>query len=85
MSFYCGLVAKLVAPRHLVGIFEIVELLQIDTADDANMDIDFSHGTTIRAFFVPVSEIVGFVNGTTTTVSRIFDFDLGIETWKSIQ
>lgn len=84
MSFYCGLVAKLVESFQTNGRFEIVEVLQIDTINDANMHIDFSHGHVIRAVFIPVSEIAGFVNGTTTAVSKIFNSDLGIEVWESL-
>ena len=85
MSFYCGPVAKLVESFRIPGRFDIVQLLQINTADDANMHIDFSHGHIIRAVFIPVNEIVGFVDGTTTTVSRIFNSELGIEIWQSLQ
>ena len=84
MTFYVGLVAKLI-PINDENTYQIVEIQNINTSDDANMHINFSHGNIIRAVFIPVSEIEGFVNGKTTTLSRDFDVDLGLEIWKSVQ
>ena len=82
MSFYCGHVAKLIQSRDNRSIWEIVDIIYLDTNCDENMNINFSHSINPRASFVPVDVIKDF-NLTTKKVKRIFVKDTGTECWEA--
>jgi hypothetical protein len=86
MSFYKGLVAKLIC--HCVhdntSEWEVVSVYYLDTSCNENIHTDFSHKSVARAFVIPVDAINNFVPGSTKTVMNVFDIDSGTESWKAL-
>jgi len=85
MSFYQGLVAKLVIKADIFGTWVVVGVENIDTNCDQNMTMTFSHATVERAAFVPVSLIDQFDPNNTKLVKRTFDSASGTEKWQALQ
>ena len=81
MSFYYGLVAKLTRSSDNPTVWDVVDLLSIDTDSDENIHINFSHKHIIRAVFVPVTAIRSFDAQKTKKVKRTFSENL--EIWES--
>jgi hypothetical protein len=84
MSFYKGLVAKLIC--HCVhdntSEWKVVDILNIDSTHDSNMHLDLSNGPGLRAALLPVTQIHGF-DLTTNTVVRQFNLHQHSEHWSA--
>jgi len=85
MSFYQGLVAKLIPQFNRPPCWAVVGLENVDTNCDQNMHLSFGHDVFERAAFVPVSVIADFEPNVTKMVTRTFDYDHGIEIWKALK
>jgi hypothetical protein len=83
MSFYCGPVAKLVQTVEDPTVWEVVDVINIDTNRDENMNINFSHSIYARATFIPTEIIENFDLHTTKNVERIFDYKFAVEKWRT--
>lgn len=83
MSFYCGPVVKLIQTIKDSTIWEVVDVIDIDTNQDENMNINFSHGIYARAAFVPAETIENFNLHTTKNVKRTFDYSAEVEHWSA--
>lgn len=84
MSFYQGAVAKLIKSDQELDHWLVVDVLIINTNDDQNINIDFSHGSIPRAAFVPTTLIHDFDSKTTKKIKRTLDKNTGIERWESM-
>lgn len=82
MSFYKGDVAKLFCGNNTL-IWQVAEVQYIDTNCDENMNITLSHGTNVRAAFVPVAWIENF-NPKTEKVRFTFDTESLSEKWQAL-
>jgi hypothetical protein len=83
MSFYKGLVAKLVCIKNH-DIWYIVDVFLLDSQNDKNIDIQFHYDVFIRAVFIPTTKILKFDLDRTRVVKRHFDFNTGLECWEAI-
>lgn len=83
MSFYRGPVAKLIQTIKDSTVWEVVDIIDVDTNRDENMNINFSHSIYARASFVPVELIENFELHVTKTVKRIFDYNTEVEHWSA--
>lgn len=83
MSFYQGKVAKLIQTGQKLNVsyWQVVDIIDVDTNNDENIHLNFSHHNVIRAVFVPVNKIVDFDSNQTKNVCREFESDAGTEAW----
>lgn len=83
MSFYCGPVAKLIQTIEDSTVWEVVDVINVDTNQDENINMNFSHSIYARAAFVPANVIENFDLHATKTVKRVFDYDNQVEHWSA--
>ena len=85
-SFYKGKVAKLVCfnQGNHISQWHVIDIIDVDTSNDANMHINFSHNRIIRATFVPITSITNFNVETTKSVERTFDLNQELEHWRAL-
>lgn len=88
MSYYKGKVAKLwyngtENNRAGYSTWEVLDVIEIDTSNDANIHIDLTH-RNIRTTFLPVTQIKDF-SDTTTTVSRFYNTEQHTEHWIAVK
>jgi hypothetical protein len=88
MSYYVGKVVKLLwngsennKPGH--STWQVLDVIEVDTNNDANIHIDLSH-KGIRTTFLPITQITDFATDT-STVCRWYNSEQHTEHWSAIK